>query len=167
MGRNLYILAATLTLFSVMSCGLAYTNIAQQPGSPGDAALWRTTGLGLFVLGLVIALAGILSSLFEQAERRTEEPPPPQPAPPPAARTARIVTQKGTTRMFEVTVEAGFSSGHYLRNYRGKCENPHGHNYKVFITLIGAELDPRPASSSTSSCSNKSCAPPSTTSTTA
>lgn len=43
--------------------------------------------------------------------------------------------------MFEVTVEAGFSSGHYLRNYHGKCENPHGHNYKVFVTLIGAELD--------------------------
>jgi 6-pyruvoyltetrahydropterin/6-carboxytetrahydropterin synthase len=43
--------------------------------------------------------------------------------------------------MFEVTVEAGFSSGHYLRNYRGKCENPHGHNYKVFVTLIGQELD--------------------------
>jgi 6-pyruvoyltetrahydropterin/6-carboxytetrahydropterin synthase len=43
--------------------------------------------------------------------------------------------------MFEVTVEAGFSSGHYLRNYRGKCENPHGHNYKVFITLVGEKLD--------------------------
>ncbi len=43
--------------------------------------------------------------------------------------------------MFEVTVEAGFSSGHYLRNYRGKCENPHGHNYKVFVTLIGKDLD--------------------------
>ena len=43
--------------------------------------------------------------------------------------------------MFEVTVEAGFSSGHYLRNYHGKCENPHGHNYKVYITLVGAELD--------------------------
>ncbi|GAC1356300.1 MAG: 6-carboxytetrahydropterin synthase QueD [Acidobacteriaceae bacterium] len=43
--------------------------------------------------------------------------------------------------MFEVTVEAGFSSGHYLRNYRGKCENPHGHNYKVFVTLVGADLD--------------------------
>ena len=43
--------------------------------------------------------------------------------------------------MFEVTVEAGFSSGHYLRNYRGKCENPHGHNYCVFVTLIGKELD--------------------------
>jgi len=43
--------------------------------------------------------------------------------------------------MFEVTVDAGFSSGHYLRNYRGKCENPHGHNYKVRVTLQGAELD--------------------------
>ena len=43
--------------------------------------------------------------------------------------------------MFEVTVEAGFSSGHYLRNYQGKCENPHGHNYKVFVTLVGSELD--------------------------
>ncbi|HKO11283.1 MAG TPA: 6-carboxytetrahydropterin synthase QueD [Acidobacteriaceae bacterium] len=43
--------------------------------------------------------------------------------------------------MFEVTVERGFSSGHYLRNYKGKCENPHGHNYKVRITLRGDKLD--------------------------
>jgi 6-pyruvoyltetrahydropterin/6-carboxytetrahydropterin synthase len=43
--------------------------------------------------------------------------------------------------MFEITVEAGFSSGHYLRNYRGKCENPHGHNYRVLVTLAGEELD--------------------------
>ncbi len=43
--------------------------------------------------------------------------------------------------MYEVTVEAGFSSGHYLRNYHGKCENPHGHNYRVLVTLTGAELD--------------------------
>jgi 6-pyruvoyltetrahydropterin/6-carboxytetrahydropterin synthase len=43
--------------------------------------------------------------------------------------------------MYEVTVEAGFSSGHYLRNYHGKCENPHGHNYKVRVTLAGAALD--------------------------
>jgi len=28
--------------------------------------------------------------------------------------------------MFEVTVEDTFSAGHYLRNYRGKCEKPHG-----------------------------------------
>ena len=44
-------------------------------------------------------------------------------------------------RMYEVTVEADFSSGHYLRNYKGKCENPHGHNYKVRVTLVGSELD--------------------------
>ena len=43
--------------------------------------------------------------------------------------------------MFEITVEAGFSSGHYLRNYKGKCENPHGHNYRVLVTLAGSELD--------------------------
>ena len=73
MGRNLYILAATLTLLSLVSCGVAFTNIAQQPGSPGDASLWRTMGLALFVIALVVALAGILSSLFEQAERRADE----------------------------------------------------------------------------------------------
>ena len=73
MGRNLYILAATLGGLALVSIGLSFTNIAEQPGSPGDASLWRTTGLGLFVMGLLVALAGILSSLFEQAERRTEE----------------------------------------------------------------------------------------------
>jgi hypothetical protein len=72
MGRNLYILAATLLLFALISCGVAYTNVAQQPGSPGDASLWRTMGLALFVLSLVIALGGVFSSLFEQAERRAE-----------------------------------------------------------------------------------------------
>ena len=73
MGRNLYILAGTLALLAVVSVVLSYTNIAQQPGSPGDVSLWRTMGLALFVLSLVVALAGILSALFEQAERRTEE----------------------------------------------------------------------------------------------
>jgi 6-pyruvoyltetrahydropterin/6-carboxytetrahydropterin synthase len=43
--------------------------------------------------------------------------------------------------MFEVTVEDTLAAGHYLRNYRGKCENPHGHNYKVRVTLAGRELD--------------------------
>jgi len=43
--------------------------------------------------------------------------------------------------MFEMTVEESFAAGHYLRNYRGKCEKPHGHNYKVRITLQGGQLD--------------------------
>jgi 6-pyruvoyltetrahydropterin/6-carboxytetrahydropterin synthase len=43
--------------------------------------------------------------------------------------------------MFEVTVEDSFAAGHYLRNYKGKCEKPHGHNYKVRVTLAGQDLD--------------------------
>jgi len=43
--------------------------------------------------------------------------------------------------MFEITVEDSFAAGHYLRNYKGKCENPHGHNYRVRVTLAGRELD--------------------------
>jgi 6-pyruvoyltetrahydropterin/6-carboxytetrahydropterin synthase len=43
--------------------------------------------------------------------------------------------------MFEVSVEDSFAAGHALRGYRGKCENPHGHNYKVQITLAGEQLD--------------------------
>ena len=43
--------------------------------------------------------------------------------------------------MFEVTIEETFAAGHALRNYRGKCENMHGHNYRAEVTLRGAELD--------------------------
>jgi len=70
MGRNLYILAATLAVLALISAALSFTNIAQQPGSPGDVSLWRTTGIGLLCVALIVALLGILSSLFEQAERR-------------------------------------------------------------------------------------------------
>jgi 6-pyruvoyltetrahydropterin/6-carboxytetrahydropterin synthase len=43
--------------------------------------------------------------------------------------------------MFQVSVEETFSSGHALRGYRGKCENVHGHNYRVRVTLEGQHLD--------------------------
>lgn len=43
--------------------------------------------------------------------------------------------------MFEVTVEETFAAGHALRGYKGKCENPHGHNYRVRVVLRGPELD--------------------------
>ncbi|MGA2135819.1 MAG: 6-carboxytetrahydropterin synthase QueD [Bryobacteraceae bacterium] len=43
--------------------------------------------------------------------------------------------------MFEVTVEETFAAGHALRNYRGKCENVHGHNYRVQVTFRGPALD--------------------------
>lgn len=43
--------------------------------------------------------------------------------------------------MFQVSVEETFSAGHALRGYRGKCENVHGHNYRVRVTLEGPQLD--------------------------
>jgi 6-pyruvoyltetrahydropterin/6-carboxytetrahydropterin synthase len=43
--------------------------------------------------------------------------------------------------MFEICVEHTFAAGHALRNYRGKCENVHGHNYRVQVGVQGAELD--------------------------
>jgi uncharacterized membrane protein (DUF485 family) len=73
MGRNLYILAATIFFFALVAFGLSFLNVAQQPGSPGDVSLWRTMAIGFFVLSLILALAGSLSALFEQAERRAEE----------------------------------------------------------------------------------------------
>jgi hypothetical protein len=73
MGRNLYILAATLAILAGVSIVLSFTNVASQPGSPGDASLWRTTSLALICVALMVTLAGVLSSLFEQAERRASE----------------------------------------------------------------------------------------------
>jgi 6-pyruvoyltetrahydropterin/6-carboxytetrahydropterin synthase len=43
--------------------------------------------------------------------------------------------------MFEVSVDEMFSAGHALRGYKGKCENPHGHNYKVRVVLEGPDLN--------------------------
>jgi 6-pyruvoyltetrahydropterin/6-carboxytetrahydropterin synthase len=43
--------------------------------------------------------------------------------------------------MFEVMIERNFSSAHQLRGYKGKCENLHGHNYKIEIFASGRELD--------------------------
>jgi 6-pyruvoyltetrahydropterin/6-carboxytetrahydropterin synthase len=42
---------------------------------------------------------------------------------------------------FEVMIERNFSSAHQLRGYKGKCENLHGHNYKIEIYARGKELD--------------------------
>ena len=43
--------------------------------------------------------------------------------------------------MFEVSIDYSFSAGHSLRNYKGKCENVHGHNYKVRVSVEGEHLD--------------------------
>ena len=43
--------------------------------------------------------------------------------------------------MFEVRVEADFAAAHFLKDFHGKCENLHGHNYQVYAHAHGTELD--------------------------
>jgi 6-pyruvoyltetrahydropterin/6-carboxytetrahydropterin synthase len=43
--------------------------------------------------------------------------------------------------MFTVTVEGHFSSAHNLIGYKGKCEELHGHNWKVAASAKVAELN--------------------------
>src|SRR3569833_1021058 len=43
--------------------------------------------------------------------------------------------------MIEICVEHTFAAGHALRNYHGKCENVHGHNYRVQVGIEGPELN--------------------------
>ena len=43
-------------------------------------------------------------------------------------------------RFFEclkLSVEQTFAAGHALRNYKGKCENVHGHNFRVQVVIEG------------------------------
>jgi 6-pyruvoyltetrahydropterin/6-carboxytetrahydropterin synthase len=43
--------------------------------------------------------------------------------------------------MFEISVEQTFAAGHALRNYKGRCENVHGHNFRVQVKIEGERLD--------------------------
>ncbi len=43
--------------------------------------------------------------------------------------------------MYELKVVTQFSAAHSLRNFHGKCEDLHGHNWKVEIYVVSEELD--------------------------
>jgi 6-pyruvoyltetrahydropterin/6-carboxytetrahydropterin synthase len=43
--------------------------------------------------------------------------------------------------MYILTVEDHFASAHQLRGYKGKCENLHGHNWKVVVDAQGNNLN--------------------------
>jgi len=43
--------------------------------------------------------------------------------------------------MYEVTVSSSFSGAHFLKGYQGKCEELHGHNWKVEAKVEAEELD--------------------------
>ena len=42
---------------------------------------------------------------------------------------------------YEIIVESSFSAAHQLRGYKGKCENLHGHNWKVEAIFSSAKLN--------------------------
>ncbi len=43
--------------------------------------------------------------------------------------------------MYEVAIRRRFAAAHQLRNYGGKCEDLHGHNWIVEVGVTGRELD--------------------------
>jgi 6-pyruvoyltetrahydropterin/6-carboxytetrahydropterin synthase len=43
--------------------------------------------------------------------------------------------------MFDIFIKTHFSGGHHLRDYPGNCERPHGHNWKVKVTVRASTLD--------------------------
>jgi len=43
--------------------------------------------------------------------------------------------------MYNIKVEADFSSAHNLRGYKGKCEELHGHNWRVELVAGSKKLD--------------------------
>ncbi len=73
MSRNFYILAATLGLFALLSSGMSLVPSTFQPGLPANASLWRTIALVMLLAALASALAGVMTNLFEQVDRRSEE----------------------------------------------------------------------------------------------
>lgn len=73
MSRNFYILAASLLLFALVSAGMSLVPSSFQPGLPANASLWRTVAMFLLLFGLLAALIGVMSHLFEQVDRRSEE----------------------------------------------------------------------------------------------
>jgi 6-pyruvoyltetrahydropterin/6-carboxytetrahydropterin synthase len=43
--------------------------------------------------------------------------------------------------MYTIKVESDFSAAHNLRGYKGKCEELHGHNWKVETSVLKDKLD--------------------------
>ena len=43
--------------------------------------------------------------------------------------------------MYEVSVREHFDAAHYLRGYRGKCENLHGHRFQVMVAVRASAVD--------------------------
>jgi hypothetical protein len=71
--RNLYVVSASLFLLSLVSCGMSFVPNALQPNLPVNGSLWKTIGSAFFVFSLLAALAAMLTTMFEQVQRRSTE----------------------------------------------------------------------------------------------
>jgi 6-pyruvoyltetrahydropterin/6-carboxytetrahydropterin synthase len=89
--------------------------------------------------GKVLMEAGLRTARARALVRRitgagttedSEDAPPPPPRPSGAA-------------MYELTVEDTFSAAHSLRDYKGKCEKLHGHNWRIRICVASSRIDER------------------------
>ena len=43
--------------------------------------------------------------------------------------------------MYELMIETQFAAAHQLRGYKGKCEELHGHNWRVQVTVNSDKLN--------------------------
>jgi len=43
--------------------------------------------------------------------------------------------------MYKIKIISNFSAAHFLRGYKGKCENLHGHNWKVEVIVSSVKLN--------------------------
>jgi 6-pyruvoyltetrahydropterin/6-carboxytetrahydropterin synthase len=43
--------------------------------------------------------------------------------------------------MYEITVYSHFSGAHRLRHLRSRCENLHGHNWRIEVSVVSSRLN--------------------------
>jgi 6-pyruvoyltetrahydropterin/6-carboxytetrahydropterin synthase len=56
--------------------------------------------------------------------------------------TPRKEGERSGAAMFEIERERTFSASHQLRNYKGRCERLHGHNWRVRVCLVASAVNP-------------------------
>lgn len=66
-------MAGVLLGFAALSFVMALTSSHFQPALPANGTLWKTTALFLTLGGLMAALLGMITAIFEQVDRRHEE----------------------------------------------------------------------------------------------
>ena len=43
--------------------------------------------------------------------------------------------------MFELSIQGDIAAAHYVRGHQGKCENLHGHTWKIEVAVTGERLN--------------------------